>query len=68
MKKYFLLAGIDKTEQDNSTFEMIYGSYNKEEVKEEKEEVSHQYKKMKIITLDNGNNAAIMQAMQALNN
>lgn len=65
--KYFALVGINKTEKGNTAYELVLGSYVKQDLKEEKECVTHEYKKLKIITLDNGNNDSIMNLLNGLN-
>lgn len=65
--KYFALVGINKTEKSNTTFELILGSYEKQDLKDEKDCLTHEYKKMKIVTLDNDNDAAIVTLLNTLN-
>jgi hypothetical protein len=65
--KYYILVGINKAEKGNTTFEMVFGDYDKETVKEEKDCVSHEYKKLSIITLENGNTASILATLNKLN-
>lgn len=65
--KYFALVGVSKTEKSNTTFELILGSYEKQDLKDEKDCLTHEYKKMKIVTLDNDNDAAIVTLLNTLN-
>ena len=65
--KYFALVGVNKTEKNNTTFELILGSYEKQDLKDEKDCLTHEYKKMKIVTLDNDNNEAIVTLLNTLN-
>lgn len=71
MKKYHILVGkdaLDESPSKDKKFEMIFGDYDKEVVKQELEDQEHSsYEKMRVITIESDTNEAVVAAIAKLN-
>jgi hypothetical protein len=63
IKPYYILVGkASKTDK----FEMLFGDYDRAAVVQEQED-THEFQSMQVLTLENGDNEAIMRKLEEIN-
>ncbi len=65
-QKYYILVGMDR-EEDNGYYSLIHGDYERSDVQYAKETSGNEYRKMRIVTLDDDSQASVDQALAELN-